>query len=198
MNARHSCFKQSPGHFCSAHQYSSVSAQEDKASLPAPLHPSNQCNEQPESLFTRCALQSRWQDGLISSFTLKMPTNTWHEPSFLAIHLNLQEKINQKTHSLSIFLSYLNTDLLLDAPSAPVWLQCIPTKGFFLGKDMVSSSAVEMRIAVTLFQLFKMKNKRDTKVTAVTAVTTLCDKVLKIAANKRMSEKLKADGWFAV
>lgn len=67
-----------------------------------------------------------------------------------------------------------------------------------MGKDMVSSSAVEMRIAVTLFQLFKMKNKRDTKVTAVTAVTTLCDKVLKIAANKRMSEKLKADGWFAV
>lgn len=89
-------------------------------------------------------------------------------------------------HSLSIFLSHLNTDLLSDAPSAPVWLQCIPTKGFFLSKDMVSSSAVEMRTAISLFyQLFKVKNKRDTKVTAVTA---LCHKVLKIAANKNMSE----------
>lgn len=195
MNARQPCFKQSPGHFCSAHQYSSVSAQEDKAAPSSPLHPSDQCNEQAESLVTCCALQSRWQDGLISSFTLKMPTNIWHEPSFLAIHMNLQEKINQKTHTLSIFLSHLNTDLLSDASSAPVWLQCIPTKEFFLGKNMVSSSAVEMRIAITFFQLFKMKNKRDTKVTAVTAH---CCKVLKIAANKKMSEKLKADGWLAV
>lgn len=100
MNARQSWSKQSPGHFCSAHQHSSVSAQEDKASLPAPLsplHPSDQRNEQAESLFTPCALQSRWQDGLISSFTLKMPTNIWHELSFLATHMNLQEKINQKT-----------------------------------------------------------------------------------------------------
>lgn len=46
---------------------------------------------------------------------------------------------------------------------------------------MVSFSAVEMRRAITLFQLFKVKNKRDIKVTAVTA---LCHKVLKIAANK--------------
>lgn len=95
--------------------------------------------------------------------------------------MSLQEKINQKPHSLSIFLSHLNTDLLSDAPSAPVWLQCMPTKGFFLGKDMVSFSAVEMRRAITLFQLFKVKNKRDIKVTAVTA---LCHKVLKIAASK--------------
>lgn len=109
--------------------------------------------------------------------------------------MNLQEKNKpKKPHSLSIFPSHLNTDLLSDAPSAPVWLQCIPIKGFFLGKDMVSSSAVEMRRSMTPFSTIQGEKQKRHKSDS----SDRGHKVLKIAANKRMNEKLRADGWFAV